>query len=119
MENKLNQLEDKVNNHEKLFNNIDKTLDKLASNQEKMIHFEHELNLVKNELKHNVDIYTGKLKGIQELSDKEDTQIKQDIKDIKCDFKEIKVTLRNVMIGLIGSLGTAIAGIVLSQIGGK
>lgn len=119
MEHKLNQLEDKVNNHEKLFLNIDKTLEKLASNQEKMIHFEHELNLVKNELKHNVDMYAGKLKGIKELSDKEDDQIKEDISSIKETLKELQRSNKSRDWALIMAMASALGGLILTLVGGK
>lgn len=119
MEHKLNELENKVNNHEKLFSKLDQTLEKLASNQEKMIHFEHELNLVKNELKHNVDMYQGKLKGVQELSDKEDNQIRVDITSIKTSLSDLIRSNKSRDWAVIMALASALGGLALSFMGGK
>lgn len=96
---------------------IEETLSKVAQNQEKMIHFEHNLNSVKKDLLHLKDMYEGKLKGIKELTEKDDRQLKDDFISIKDELKDVKATLKNVMLALLGTLGTALASLILGQLG--
>lgn len=119
MEQKVSELELKITNIEReqertgdTLLKISETLEKIEENQRKLISLEHEITLIKKEQEHLATMYEGKLKGVKELSNKEDAQIKEDI-------KEIKQTMKQVSFWLITTLATALGAIVLNLIGAK
>jgi len=126
LEQKINQIEREQERTGDTLVQIHKTLDKIADNQEKLIlieqnqtKLEHEIQLMKNELEHRSDMYEGKLKGVRELSDKEDNQIKKDIEDIKMSLKDIASSNKNRDWALIMAMASAIGGLIFSLITGS
>jgi len=115
----IKQIKDEQSRTANILFKIEETLSKVAENQEKMIHFEHNLDTVKKDIKYLTGIYEAKLKGIQNLQQKEDEKLESDFIEIKNDIKDLRDTLKNVVFAILGTLGTAVLSLVLSQFGIK